>query len=87
MTSQSGVAAPMNDLTLIKTLLEYNKINPAISKATVEKFRSHLWYLSDELTGHALFDKAVLITIKRLMVTALKQVGTDSSSKRFCPDL
>lgn len=65
--------APYNDLLLLKTLIEYSSINPAISKSTSRKFSNHLWYLSQELVSLAFFDSRVSSSTKRLMVSAMNK--------------
>uniref|UniRef100_UPI00358FE2CB ADAMTS-like protein 2 n=1 Tax=Myxine glutinosa TaxID=7769 RepID=UPI00358FE2CB len=72
MKAPSAAEPPMNDLLLMKTLISLKTASRAISTATSEKLRNHLWYLSEELVGLAFFDKQVPITTKQLMVEALK---------------
>lgn len=78
------IKAPNNDLMLMKSLLSYKTINSAVSKNASEKMANHLWYLSEELAGLALFDTNVLPEIKKKMVTAMKsRKRTVSNKKRF----
>ena len=78
----------MNDLGLIKLLVDYNKENPALSKVAGNKFAKHLWYLSEELVGLAFFDPAVSVTSKREMVKSISErVGMDDPLKRAAVDM
>ena len=70
--SSAAIHAPRMDLQLLKCLKEYENIDDVISKATLAKFSNHLWYLSEELAGFALFDPSVSIDMKIMMVKAMK---------------
>jgi hypothetical protein len=72
-----AASAPYSDFQLLKSLLGYYTINPAISKATSLKFSNHLWYLSPELVCLAFFDSSVPSATKRLMVSAIRRKETD----------
>ena len=61
--------APMQDLELLKALTNYP--NKTIAKATVSKLLLHLWYLSKQLVGFALFDPLVTLAIKKSMAVAI----------------
>ena len=65
--------APKNDLELLKSLVAYEDVNPAVSKAVLEKILSHLWYLSEELVVLAFFDSSVTFNVKILW---LKKQGS-----------
>ena len=43
MTCSLPTEAPQQDLHLMKQLIDYKWISPAISKATSEKFSNHMW--------------------------------------------
>jgi hypothetical protein len=77
MTSPLPAEAPHRDLSLMKQLHDYKAINPAVSKAVVHKFQSHMWYLSPELAALAFFDKAVSTSTKCNMVAALTEQSED----------
>jgi len=72
-----AASAPYSDFQLLKSLLGYSTINPAISKAASLKFSNHLWYLSPELVCSAFFDSSVPSASKRLMVSAIRRKETD----------
>jgi len=80
ITAPSAISAPLNDLQLMTTLLQYSTIHKAISSATAKKFSLHLWYLSQELVALALFDDRV--STKRLLVAALEKENSNKPSKR-----
>ena len=63
--------APSNDLQMIKMLEGFSSTNLAINEATVNKIKGHLWYLSEELVGLALFDDNVPNPTKEEMVFAM----------------
>jgi hypothetical protein len=92
ITAPLAASAPYNDFLLLKSLLGYSTINPAISKAASHKFSNHLWYLSPELVGLAFFDRTVTSATKRKMVNAMKnEINTESAqqdhTKRITVDL
>lgn len=89
-TAPSAVEAPRRDLNLMKTLLNYSTTNSHVSTATSEKLQRHLWYLSEELVGLALFDEDVSLSIKRRMLESMKRQVEDENEepmKRCCRDL
>lgn len=43
-----------------------------MASAALDKLGNHLWYISDELVGMALFDKRVSLELKRKIVDAIK---------------
>ena len=67
------LSASPDDLELLKALHDYCNIDEEISKATLEKFSSHLWYLSEELVAMSLFDTLVPSTTKSLIVKAMNE--------------
>lgn len=82
MTAPLAACAPYNDLLLMKSLVEYENINEAVSKAASTKLSAHMWYLSEELVGLALFDRNVPSSMKRGMVQSLEIEGEDDPPKR-----
>ena len=70
MTVPLAVSAPNNDLLLLKSLLRYEDVNRAISKAIITKLAGHLCYLSEDLIGLVFLDKNVPAVVKRHMVLA-----------------
>lgn len=64
--------APRNDILFLQ-LLYKNKDLGTHRRAALEKFSSHLWYLSPRLAVLALFDEEVSLEQKRKIVSALKK--------------
>ena len=79
---KNGVAAPRRDLELLKKLADYREKNLEISKATTEKFLRHLWYLNEVAIGLSFFDPEISEDMKRVMVTALHQSGSQQIPSR-----
>ena len=79
----SPATAPANDLGFLKLAKKYETINKGISRAAVQVFLRHLWYLTEELIALAFFDDAVDSNSKRKMISALKKQGSDESPKRI----
>ena len=82
ITAPIAVEAPLNDFTLMANLLTYPHRPTAISSATSKKIGLHLWYLSEELIGLALFDSRVSNDSKKLMIAAMEDVAPDHPPKR-----
>lgn len=78
----SSTKATHNDLTLLKQLVFYEKIDPTITTAVIKIFSTHLWYLSSETIGFKLFDDRVPDNINIKMVSALGN-DTDNERKKF----
>ncbi|KAK3926030.1 Chaperone protein DnaK [Frankliniella fusca] len=49
--------APRRYLLFLKRLIQYEKVNKPIAKAAQSRFLNHLWYLSEESMGFAVFDE------------------------------
>ncbi|XP_057328584.1 uncharacterized protein LOC130669614 [Microplitis mediator] len=72
-----AIKASNNDLELFKSLLKYQKVQPKIAAAALEKLSLHLWYLHEELVCLALFDSNVTREQK------LKIVNSTKANKSF----
>lgn len=68
----NAIAAPFQDLSYIKSSIEYAKSDSTVSKAILDKKSNHLWYLCEELVALAFFDSNVSFEVKRKMVQQLK---------------
>ncbi|KAL1448549.1 hypothetical protein WDU94_015582 [Cyamophila willieti] len=79
----SGVKAPAGDLSLLKKLNLFKKIDPDIANAVLKKFKNHLWYLSDENLGFAFFDDELSDTLRIKMVKAQEKPTEEDESKKF----
>lgn len=84
MTSPQSCDAPINDLTLIQSLLDYRTASDAVSSSGIRAIGRHLWYLGQELTPLALFSDKVSDEVKRRMAVRLNecegQSGTEERS-------
>lgn len=68
-----AMKAAQNDLKLIRDISRFKSVDESISESTLKTFSRHLWYLSEDLAGMALFDETLHDSEKRLMVDALKK--------------
>lgn len=64
--------APGNDLKLWKDLKKYEVIDSEIGKAARKVFEKHLWYISDELVGLALFSEKISAEDKCKIIEGMK---------------
>ena len=80
ITAPFAVEAPVKDFRLMKQLLNYP--HSAIAAPTSKKFGLHLWYLSEELVGLALFDARLPVSCKRLMLSAMEEEAPEHPPKR-----
>ncbi|XP_044596697.1 uncharacterized protein LOC123273359 [Cotesia glomerata] len=79
-----AIKSSYQDLNLIKNLYEFRSVHKKMSEAATVTFSRHLWYLSEELVGLALFDDRVSLHAKRQTVTAIKtRESNASNSKKF----
>lgn len=67
--------APLNDLNMIKDLVQYGAINKPISDIAIKKLKDHLWYLGDILIGISFFDKRHENQTLEKMVEGLKKAS------------
>ena len=72
ITCPNAITAPATDLQFLKDLINYEVIHPEISKTATKKFLNHLWYLSEELVGLALFDEDADTEVKRAIIQRIK---------------
>ena len=63
--------APSSDLSLYKNMLDFQKYDPAIAKAVIEKFSLHTWYLNQEFVVLNLFSSHVSEDVKAVIVEKL----------------
>ena len=80
MTAPIAVEAPLNDFMLMGQLLKYP--HATVSTATSKKLGLHLWYISEELVGLALFDSRIPPESKKLMLAAMEEIAPDHPPKR-----
>ena len=80
----------------MRELINYQDIDPEISKATAKKFSNRLWYLASKTVGLSIFDHNVPTQVRantaQVMLEADKneekeeeknEVNIHSASKRF----
>lgn len=85
-TAPMAYMASVNDLQILKDLVDFKKYNTVVAEVAIKKMLGHLWYLSEELIALAFFDKRVSIETKRKMILALKTEGTESNPKKAALD-
>ncbi|XP_053948286.1 uncharacterized protein LOC128856887 [Anastrepha ludens] len=61
----------------------YETIDKSISKAALQKFCQHLWYLTDEVSILALFDDDVDLETKVRMIANLTRENPTAHNKRY----
>ena len=75
--------AAVNDLALLRDLIAYHAINPAISDAVVKTFRRHLWYLGTDLAVLSLFSEKLSPDQKTDVVASLEKERPGLGRKRW----
>ena len=70
-TCQSTCQAPANELELLVQYQEYEKVNPGISAAVLDKQLNHLWYLGQKMVCLSLFDRNLSNAVKRDIADAV----------------
>jgi hypothetical protein len=80
--------APVNDLNLVKAIMQFSKINDTVARAAMKKLKNHLWYLGPEMVPLSLFSSKVADEEKKRMVEAMLLNGNDWSVhvKRYAVD-
>jgi hypothetical protein len=68
-------------MCFLKSLKTYENIEKNISKAALNKFCQHLWYLTDEVAILALFDGEVDETTKIKIVENLTKENISTTEK------
>ncbi|GBN83000.1 hypothetical protein AVEN_188276-1 [Araneus ventricosus] len=81
LESSSAIGAPLNDLMFLKKLKKYENINQGISSIALKKFCNHLWYLNEESSILAIFDKNVNIASKKRIIENLKRENLHTERK------
>ncbi|GBN24901.1 hypothetical protein AVEN_238801-1 [Araneus ventricosus] len=81
LESSSAIGAPLNDLMFLKKLKKYENINQGISSIALKKFCNYLWYLNEESSILAIFDKNVNIASKKCVIENLKQENLHTERK------
>jgi hypothetical protein len=71
-TAPTPIHAPLNDLLLLKQIIQYKTINELVSKAAFNAMSRHTWYLNEELVAFSFFDERIDAVMKCKMIQALK---------------
>ena len=88
--SRIASLAPLNDVQFLQNLVATQNVElKPLCDAAVKKFLGHLWYLSEDLVGLALFDARVPDEEKRRMVRAMEKTVpvSEDPPKRIYVDL
>ncbi|XP_049304099.1 uncharacterized protein LOC125776378 [Bactrocera dorsalis] len=80
-----AVKAPFQDLCFLKAMKAYEIIDKNISKAALQKFCQHLWYLTDEVSVLSLFDDDIDQETKVKIVANLTKEYPSANGKRYIP--
>lgn len=67
----NAIEAPNQDFNFLEDLLTYATTDKELSNAVLNKFKTHLWYLSQETIALAFFDASVSLEEKRNMLRNL----------------
>lgn len=73
--------APNQDLTLVKNLVEYKKIDSDLANAALSKLLNHLWYLNSEQVVFGLFDPTLPPQVKVNMASKLLALDDEEDSE------
>ena len=69
LTCSLAVAAPTNDLNLVKDILNWH--DTEIAESAFKAFVNHLWYLTEEVVMIALWDDNTSVIVKEEMIQKL----------------
>ena len=84
-TAPNTCDAPLNDLCLLQTLELFEAVDSQVADAVMKKMRGHLWYLSKDLIGLALFSDSVYRSEKMCIVAALNKPTNQPDVRRVDP--
>lgn len=77
-------SAPRSDLQLVSRLEEFSRIHLDAATAAKNKFAGHLWYLSAESLGLAVFDEGLPDDEREALVhSILTKIGDEDPLKRL----
>jgi hypothetical protein len=85
ISAPSSADAPYNDLCLLQTLESFASVDRQVADIALKKMKGHLWYLSEDLIGLALFSDHVWDNEKEAMVSALKKPKQKTDLRRLDP--
>jgi hypothetical protein len=81
------IDASVNDLCLVKQLLQYKSVNKDIAIAAINKMQLHLWYLSPEYIPLSLFSDTISLVEKRKLQKALVDASVLPGTERKIREL
>ena len=92
-TAPIASSAPVNDIHLFSTLIEYGSSDSIVAKAALKAIGRHMWYLNEELVPLSLFSHSVDNDIKKKMAEKIltyksqekcvNRFGTDYGKPEF----
>ena len=79
----SPASAARSDLQLAARVEEFADVNARASEVAAKKLSSHLYYLSEELVGLAVFDEGLSDEVRRELVGSIQnKLGLDDPMKK-----
>ena len=81
-TAPQAVAAPRNDLMLLKKLHAYKSVHKQVSAAACASLLYHSWYLNEIWLGMAVFDESLSDEEKADIVRAMHNKDSDEEPSR-----
>ena len=78
-----AVKALYQDLCFLKAMKAYEIVDKTISKAAIQKFCQHLWYLADEVSILSLFDDDINQESNVKIVANLAKENPSVHNKRY----
>lgn len=84
-SAPEAALAPMNDLTMLQVVEDYQKIDGKVAGVVEKKMRLHLWYISEDLAALPLFANDVSVEIKEAILVALQREPNIADVRRLAP--
>ena len=82
LTAPVASDAPANDLDLINKLLRYSKVDSLMAKKVLNKFKRHLWYLTQEMVPLSLFSSTISDEVKKQMSSKILECAKDRAGDK-----
>lgn len=82
-TNNISVIAPRMDLQMLRDIEGMRESLPNTASVAYNKFKNHLWYLSDIMIALSFFDKDVPTQVKEKMVINLRRDSTQRNDSRY----
>jgi hypothetical protein len=74
--------APLNDLCFLQKMESFINVDKRVAETALSKMRGHLWYLSEDLAGLALFSCNVQLEEKKAIITAMQKPSNETHQRR-----